>query len=125
MMYDTDVLVWFLRGNQKAARSVDDAAERSISVITYMELLEGARDGREAKAIRDFLGQLGFRMLPLTENIGHRASIYIEEYGLRAGMCVADALVAATAVENQLVLCTANRKHYRPIGELELKLFRP
>jgi len=125
MMYDTDVLVWVLRGSERAARFLDDAPDRSISVITYMELVRGARDSQEVRAIRSFISDWGFGVLPLTENIGHRASIYTEEYGLKSGMCVADALVAATAVENQLVLCTANRKHYKPIGELELKLFRP
>ena len=64
-------------------------------------------------------------MLPLTENIGHRAAIYMEEYGLKVAMCVADALLAATAVESQLVLCTGNRKHYGPIGELDFSVFRP
>lgn len=28
-------------------------------------------------------------------------------------------------VESQHTLCTANRKHYTPIGELNLHVFRP
>jgi predicted nucleic acid-binding protein len=48
-----------------------------------------------------------------------------EEYALKTAICVADALVAATAAESQLTLCTANWKHYRPIGELEINLFQP
>jgi hypothetical protein len=90
-----------------------------------MELLQGARDKQEAKAIKALLADLGVDVLPLTENIGHRASIYMEEYGLRAGLCMADALVAATAVENDLALCTANRKHYRVISDLDVRPFRP
>ena len=38
---------------------------------------------------------------------------------------MADALLAATAVESQMALCTGNRKHYGPIAELELSVFRP
>ncbi|NOZ22267.1 MAG: type II toxin-antitoxin system VapC family toxin [Planctomycetes bacterium] len=125
MLFDTDVLIWVFRGNAKAAKRVDSEAERSVSVVTYMELLQGARDRQEVKAIRSFLTDFGFQMVPLSENIGHRASIYIEEYALKAGMCMGDALVGATAVENGLRLCTANRKHYVAISDLDLKIFRP
>jgi len=125
VLFDTDVLVWVLRGNPRAAAQLEAGSDRSVSVVTYMELLQGARDKQEAKAIKALLADLGVDVLPLTENIGHRASIYMEEYGLRAGLCMADALVAATAVENDLALCTANRKHYRVISDLDVRPFRP
>jgi predicted nucleic acid-binding protein len=125
MLFDTDVLIWVLRGNREAAKLVEASEDRSVSIVTYMELLQGARDRREVKYTKAFLSDLAFEMLPLSENIGHRASIYMEEFGLKVSMGVADALSAATAVESQLTLCTANRKHYRPIGELDLRVFRP
>ena len=125
MIFDTDVLIWVFRGNAKAARAVDSAEARAVAIVTYMELLQGARDKRDVKAIKSFLADLGFRTLPLTENIGHRASIYMEEYGLSVRMSMADALIAATAVENHDVLLTGNQRHYRVIKELESKTFRP
>ena len=125
MLFDTDVLIWVLRGNAKAARTVDRATARAVSVVTYMELLQGARDKAEVKAVKAFLADMAFATLPLTENIGHRASIYMEEYGLSVAMGLADALIAATAIETHLPLLTGNRKHYRPIKELDLKPFRP
>ncbi len=125
MLFDTDVLVWAFRGNEKAAKLIDASPERSVSVVTYMGLLQGARDKKEVKAIKSFLADLGFEMLPLTENVGHRAAIYMEQHALKTALCMGDALVAATAVEGGLTLCTANRKHYRPIEELELNIFRP
>jgi predicted nucleic acid-binding protein len=125
MLFDTDVLIWVFRGNPRAAKLLEAADERSLSVVSYMELLQGARDGREAKAIRSFLADFGFSTVPLSENIGHRASIYMEQHGLKTALGVADALLAATAVENRLTLCTANQKHYKPIDELPIKLFRP
>lgn len=125
MLLDTDVLIWVFRGNPKAAKFVDSIAERHISIITYMELIQGARNRQELKEVKSFLTDYGFEVLPLTENIGHRASIYIEEYGLRMAMSAADALIAATATEQGLTLCTGNKKHYRPIRDLDLKVFRP
>ena len=125
MIVDTDVLIWVLRGHAKAARAVDLAPARALSVVTYMELLQGARDKNELRTIKAYLADLRFRLLPLTENIGHRASIYMEEYTLAAAVSMADALLAATAVENAETLLTANHKHYKPIKDLQLKIFKP
>lgn len=121
MLFDTDVLIWVFRGNRKAAELVEATEDRFLSVVSYMELLQGARDKREVRTIKTFLTDTGFQMAPLSENIGHRAAIYMEEYGLKAGMSMADALLAATAVENQFMLCTANVRHYRAVSELQLK----
>jgi predicted nucleic acid-binding protein len=125
MLFDTDILIWYLRGNPKAAKIIQDTVAKQISTVVYMELLQGARDKREVKVIRTFLKDAGFEILPLTENIGHRASVYMEEYCLKTGMCMADALLASTAVENQLPLITGNSKHYKTITEVELRIFRP
>lgn len=125
VIFDTDVLIWVLRGHAKAADAVDATEARSIAVVTYMELLQGAHDKREVKAIKSFLADMQFRTLPLTENIGHRASIYMEEYGLTISISMADALIAATAIEANEQLITGNEKHYKAIKELDLKRFRP
>jgi len=125
MLFDTDVLIWMLRGNVKAAQAIDDAEEKGLSVVNTMELLQGARNKHEVRAIRSFLSDMRFQTHPLSENIGHRASIYMEEYSLATSLCLADALIAATAVEANITLFTANDKHYRSIKELKMKRFRP
>jgi hypothetical protein len=125
MLFDTDVLIWFLRGHPRAATLVDHAPDRSVSVVTCMELLQGARSKQEIKTIKNFLAEFAFRVVPLTENVGHRALVYMEEYALKAGMSMADALIAASAVEDRLVLLTANQKHYKAISDLEMKVFKP
>jgi predicted nucleic acid-binding protein len=125
MLFDTDVLIWVLRGNAKAAQAVDDRPRRSLSVVTYMELLQGARNKAEIRALKAFLADIRFTLLPLTENIGHRASIYMEEYVLAESLSMADALIAATAIEANQPLISGNAKHYKAIQELDLKRFRP
>jgi predicted nucleic acid-binding protein len=76
VLFDTDVLIWIQRGNHRAAGLVEREEERCISVLTYMELLQGASEKRQHEHILDFLREFSFRVLPLSENIGHRAAIY-------------------------------------------------
>ncbi|MCC6758378.1 MAG: type II toxin-antitoxin system VapC family toxin [Candidatus Omnitrophica bacterium] len=123
MLFDTDILIWVMRGNNKAGRLIDNASERQISILTRMELLQGAKNKTHIGHIQSFISEFGFIVLPLTENIGHRAMIYLEEYALSDGLRTSDALIAATAAENGLALCSGNVKHYRPIKDLKFQPF--
>jgi predicted nucleic acid-binding protein len=125
MLFDTDVLIWVQRGNLKAARLIDTTDDRCLSVQTYMELLQCAHDKRQQRVVKKFLSDYGFVMLPFSENIGHRALVYVEEYGLSSGMRAGDAIIAATATENGLPLTTANAKHFKVVKELDLRIFKP
>ena len=125
MLFDTDIFIWAQRENAKAAKCFEGACTRYVSVQTYMELLQGARNKEQHLLVKDFLAEFDFELLPLTENIGHRAAIYVEEYGLSSGLRAGDAIIAAMATENNLELMTSNVKHFRPIQDLKLKRFRP
>lgn len=125
VLFDTDVLIYAQRGSRRAALAIDNAARRPISVQSLMELVQGARDKDDLRLIKRFLVELGFTVLPLTDNIGHRSLVYVEEYGLSSGLRAGDAIIAATAVENALPLVSANAKHFRPVKELDLVVFRP
>ena len=125
MLFDTDVLIWALHGSAKAAEEIDGDGNRFISAVNYMELLQGARDKREQTLIKQFLSALDFTVLPITEAVSHRAMILIEEYALKSGIRLADALVFAAACENSLTLCSANQKHFRDIASLDAKVFVP
>ena len=125
LIFDTDIFIWIQRGHDRAARLVDREPERFLSVQTYLELLQCAENRRQQNDTRGFLRECGFQTLPLTENIGHRAAVYIETYALSHGLRAGDAIVAATAAENDLTLCTGNVKHFRRIEGLRVKAFRP
>ncbi|MBN1961324.1 MAG: type II toxin-antitoxin system VapC family toxin [Deltaproteobacteria bacterium] len=125
MLFDTDILIWIQKGNIKAAHLVDNSVERLISVQTYMELLQCAQNKKQLTATRNFLTDFDFKVLPLSENIGHRASIYLEEYSLACGLRAGDAIIAATATENNLILSSSNAKHFKAIRDLKLKVFKP
>jgi predicted nucleic acid-binding protein len=125
MLFDTDIFIWVQRGNPKAARLIDSSQERFLSVYSFMELLQTAKNSEQHHTAKDFLSKFGFGVLPLTETIGHRALIYIEEYTSAHGLRAGDAIIAATAVENNLTLVSSNTKHFKPIRDLKLKVFSP
>jgi predicted nucleic acid-binding protein len=125
MIFDTDIVIWVQRGNSKAAELIDADHERCISIISYMELLQNAKNKQQQIVIKNYIKEMDFIILSLSENVGHRASIYIEEYSLSHGISADDALIAATAIENNQILVSGNLKHYKPIHELKFKRFHP
>jgi len=123
VIFDTDVLIWVLRGNEKAAALVNNDGVRSVSVVSAMELLQGARDKREMAEIRRLLAR--FEVIPVSEEMSFRALLYIEQYALKTRLSPLDALIAAAGVERQEILCSGNEKHYGKIEGLTLRRFRP
>lgn len=85
MIFDTDIFIWVQRGHPSAARIMEQESERLLTVLAYMELLQDTSDRRQHERTKSFLREFGFVTLPLSENIGHRAAVYIEEYGLSLG----------------------------------------
>ncbi len=125
MIFDTDVLIWLQRGNTKAIGLVEDNYPREVSIFNYMELLQGAQNKNQHSLVKNFLNDFEFTLLPMTETIGHRALVYVEEYSLSHGLQAGDAIIAATAVERNAELVSANAKHFKMIQELKLNIFKP
>ncbi|AKJ94116.1 twitching motility protein PilT [Thioalkalivibrio versutus] len=125
MLADTDVLIWNLRGNQKAGEWLDRSPGFTVSAVTYMELIQGLRDQTEFRALRQAVQYWDARIQPVSEAISNRATFLVETYALSHNMQMTDALIAATATQLGLPLVTANDRHYRHIEGLEIHLFRP
>jgi len=125
MIYDTDILIWIQRGNKKAATLIEKDDDKYLSIQSYMELLQGAKNKTQHKYIKDFISEFEFSILPLTENIGHRALIYVEQYALSSNMRAGDAIIAATAIENNMSLVSSNMKHFKAVKDLQFKIFNP
>jgi predicted nucleic acid-binding protein len=123
MIFDSDVLMWFLRGESNAVDLIDATADRSLSIVSLMETLQGAKSKPEMRMVRELFREATFQVIPLNESIGHVAASLIEEHSLNSGLQVADALIAATALGAGDVLVTANVKHFRPIRSLQLMGF--
>lgn len=125
MLVDTDVLIWYSRGNAKARTAIERVHPFSISVVTYMELVQGMRDKQELERFRKKLRAWDCRLVYLSEEISTKAMFYVERHYLSHALQLADALIGATAVTYTLPLLTGNDKHFRVIKEMECVKFRP
>ena len=125
MLVDTDVLIWYMRGNSKALRAIEALDEFSISVVTYIELVQGLRSKAELNTLRNFLQSQSVPVLHVTESISSTAMFLVEQHHFSRSLGFSDAIIAATAVNHGLPLMTANTKHYRVIENLILKKFLP
>ena len=125
MLVDTDVLIWYLRGNTKAANTLERIDDIAISAVTYIELVQGMRNKNELRQLRVLVNEWGLEIIPITEQISNRAIFYIEEHFLSHSLRLGDALIASTAVSLGLQLLSGNAKHFKIIHDLSLKNFKP
>jgi len=124
-LIDTDVIIWYLRGNQKAYDLIHGIDEFCISSVTYMELVQGMRNKEELRTLQKTLKQWNVKTIYISEEISARALFYMEEYFLSHSMELADSLIASTATSYGVKLITANDKHYKVVRGITLEVFRP
>lgn len=124
LMVDTDVLIWYLRGNEKAFKTIENLESFSLSVITYMELVQGMRNKNELNSLRQALHAWSASILYITEEISAKAMFAVEQHFLSSSMQLADALIGSTAVAYGLPLLTGNDKHYKIMKDVQIKKFR-
>lgn len=104
-LLDTNILIDFLRGVSAAHDELQRYREKSISIITWMEVLAGAPEGHE-KATRQFLK--GFNVIHLDEEIAARAVSIRQQHRVK----LPDAVIWATAEVEKLLLVTRNTKDF-------------
>ena len=125
MVIDTDVLIWYMKGNEKAYKVIENSKNFFISVITYMELVQGMRNKNELNNLRRALHVWNSKILYISEEISVKAMFFVEQHYLSHSIQLADSLIGATAIAYGLPILTGNNKHYKIFKNLQLKKFRP
>lgn len=122
LLLDTDILVNVARGNTDAIALFNKyLSENSvhISAVTEMELIVGCRNKSELRELSRLLKQVD--IIPITPEITRTAIKLLHTYRLSHGPLIADALIAATAIESKRALSSGNAKHFSMIKELQFK----
>ena len=111
MLFDTDVLIEYLRGKDEAKAYIDNIQDVVyMSSISMAELYAGVRKGEESKKLGVFIET--FEVIDLNKNIAKTGGLYRNKYKPSHGMGLADALIAATAKEIEAQVITFNTKHF-------------
>ena len=124
MLFDTDILIWHLRGNSQAEDLIENVPSKAISAITYMEVVQGLRNKEEARRWKSLLSDFDISVISIEERISSKAMFWMDEFSLSHHLEIPDALIAATAEIHGLVLVTGNVVDYRFLPGLTLKAFR-
>jgi predicted nucleic acid-binding protein len=118
MLVDTDVLIDFLRGYNKAISFIEKFSSQIVlSPIVVAELYSGVRGANELAVLDNFV--FHFRVIPITSEIAKAGGLYKRDFGKSHGVGIADAILAATAEKEKAELKTINVKHYPMIRGLK------
>jgi predicted nucleic acid-binding protein len=119
LLIDTDVLIDYLRDYPDAVSYVEAQQEGLlISVVTVAELYAGVREGDERSRLERFLR--AFDIVPLDQRLSIQGGLYRRDYGKSHNVGLADALIAATAMQRQVPLVTLNRKHFPMLRDVRV-----
>ena len=116
---DTNVLIKILKGNAETIDKVTNLqAPLSISSITAMELIYGAKNKQEQQKLERFI-QL-FTTVHVNKSISNQALKLVKQYAKSHTLDIPDALIAATALEHKASLFTYNLQDFKFIPQLIL-----
>jgi predicted nucleic acid-binding protein len=122
---DTDVIIDYFDARQNRHEETRIILEQTIgfqniliSSITKMELILGATNKADLQKISKNLNRFG--VLLINPEINLRAIDLVQSYRLSHGLALADAMIAATAIQTELKLFTYNNKDFKFISKLSL-----
>lgn len=120
ILCDTDIFIEALKNNRRVVDLLREIGFDNIalSAITAMELYFGAVNKREMMKIKSRLKQL--RIVHIDQGICEKAINLVETYAKSHGLHIPDALIAATAIRQDIRLLTCNLKGFKFIKCLGL-----
>jgi predicted nucleic acid-binding protein len=106
-VFDTNILIDYLNGIEAAKAELARYSVRQISIITFIEVMVGAKSADEENAIRGFLAT--FEVLELSAAIAQEAILIRQQLRLK----IPDAIVYATARTQGCLLVSRNSKELK------------
>ena len=120
VLCDTNILIEFYKNNQDIVARLQDIGNNNIAIsaVTAGELLFGALNKKEVQAIKKDIEHLV--LYHINDLISQKFIELMLQYSKSYGLTLPDALIAATAIVNNVSLYTLNVKDFRFITGLSL-----
>lgn len=113
---DTNVFSKIFKGDA-TLKSYVESMDSVICTTVYIENIQGSKSNQEKRFIKNYLNNFSFILT--NEDISKRAIDLIDSYSNSHGLLLADALIAATALENDLTVLTYNIADFQFIKDLK------
>ncbi|MGL4426375.1 MAG: type II toxin-antitoxin system VapC family toxin [Alphaproteobacteria bacterium] len=106
-LFDTNIIIDYLNGEPQARQELQRYQTRTISIITYIEVLVGLRERDEAfESVKAYL--MSLEIIHINQDISDLAIEIRQTYKLK----IPDALILASAQHTQALLVTRNTKDF-------------
>lgn len=116
LVLDTCILIDYLRGVPQARLYLGNSSSCSISIMTWMEVMVGAKTDAENHFLRQFLQK--FPVIGLEKAVSEQAVVLRQQHRMR----LPDAVIWATAKACHGKLVTRNTKDF---GSHQADVFIP
>jgi tRNA(fMet)-specific endonuclease VapC len=125
-LLDTDILSFYFKGDHQVVKNFTEYLEQydsvNLSIITYFEITSGLKFKQAKKQLHQFEQFVSFNnvihITLETTNIASDIYATIRKKGITIGL--SDLIIAAIAIENDLVLVSNNVKHFEAIKNLKI-----
>lgn len=115
-LVDTNIFSKIFGGNT-AVRSYVESVDSAVDATIYIECLQGSKSNDEKRNVKRYIDN--FPLLLLSPRVSEQAIRLIDTYSNSFGLLLPDALIAATALENDLTILTYNVVDFKFIADLK------
>ena len=113
---DANIFSKIFKESDRKLRDYVESLGFVVDSTVYIECIQGSKSNLEKQKVKNYLNN--FPLLPITPQISECAIELIDTYSNTHGLLLADSLIAATALGNDLTLVTYNVDDFKFIDGL-------
>jgi predicted nucleic acid-binding protein len=117
IVFDTDIVIDFLRGDKQAVSHFETESDSiCFSAITVAEIYVGIRGKKEEADVERLF--FNFPIIGVSGDIAREAGNFVKQYRPSHSVELPDAIIAATCIVSDAELHTLNVRHYPMLSGL-------